>query len=110
VTLGVIYAGSVIVLQGVLSGLAGGGGLAVAAATLAVAAPFQPMRRRIQRAVDRHFYRSRYDAQRTLEAFSTRLGDEIDLSSLTDELRAAVVSTLQPVAVSVWLREPGRRA
>lgn len=109
VTLGAVYVASVIALQGLLSGFAGGGSLAVAASTLAVAALFQPVRRRIQRAVDRRFYRSRYDAQRTLERFSGRLRDEVDLERLTTELASSVEESLQPASVSVWLRT-GRSA
>ena len=104
VTLGAVYVGSVILLQGLLSGFTGGNSLAVAASTLAVAALFQPVRRRIQNAVDRRFYRSRYDAARTVEAFSSRLRHEVDLAHLTDELRGVVGETLQPASVSVWLR------
>ncbi len=103
-TLAALYVGSVIALQGLLSGFAGGGGLAVAASTLAVAALFQPIRGRIQRVVDRSFYRSRYDAARTLDRFTGRLRDEVDLARLTDELRDVVEDALQPAAVSVWLR------
>ncbi len=109
-TLGAVYIGLVIALQGLLSGFTGGNSLAVAASTLAVAALFQPVRRRIQNAVDRRFYRSRYDAQRTLEAFSSRLRHEVDLAHLTAELRGVVAETLQPTSVSVWLRSgPGYR-
>jgi len=108
-TLAAVYIGLVIALQGVLSGFTGGNSLAVAASTLAVAALFQPVRRRIQNAVDRRFYRSRYDAQRTLAAFSSRLRHEVDLAHLTDELRGVVAETLQPASVSVWLRSaPGQ--
>ena len=106
-TLALVYIGLVIALQGLLSGFTGGNSLAVAASTLAVAALFQPVRRRIQNAVDRRFYRSRYDAARTLGAFSSRLRHEVDLAHLTDELRGVVVETLQPASVSVWLRRPG---
>ncbi len=104
-TLVAVYIGLVIALQGVLSGFTGGSSLAVAASTLAVAALFQPLRRRIQAAVDRRFYRSRYDAARTLGAFSSRLRHEVDLAHLTEELRGVVAETLQPTSVSVWLRE-----
>jgi len=82
----------------------------VAAATLGVAIGFQPARRRIQQLVDRRFNRRRYDAARTVEAFSTRLREQVDLSTLTGELLAVVDQTMQPVTASRWLQSPARSA
>jgi hypothetical protein len=82
--------------------------LAVAAATLAVAAVFQPARRRVQQAVDRRFNRRRHDAGQTIAAFSGRLRHQLDLDTLTAELLTVIDQTMQPTRASRWLR-PQRR-
>jgi hypothetical protein len=107
--LGAVYAGLVLVLGQVFGGI--GVQLpswAVASATLAVAALFQPARRRIQQAVDRRFNRRKYNAAKTIQAFSTRLREQIDLDTLSTELLAVVDQTTEPTQVSLWIRPAAR--
>ena len=94
----------IVVLQSVLRPLTGGSEIAVAVSTLACIALFQPVRRRMQRGVDHRFYRSRYDASRTLDEFTGRLAGEVDLGAVRASLLDAVDQTLQPAHASVWLR------
>jgi hypothetical protein len=109
--LGAVYAGIVLILGPLFGGIgAEPPSWAVAGATLAAAALFQPARRRIQQAVDRRFNRRRYDTTKTIEAFTARLREEIDLDTLSGELLAVVNQTMEPTRASLWLRPPVNRA
>ncbi len=104
--LAVVYGAAFVGLQATLTPItSSGGSLAVAASTLVVLVLFQPLRRRLQSAMDRRFNRSRYDAQRTVTAFANRLRDEVDLEMVRAEVLATVDATVQPNRAAVWLRE-----
>jgi hypothetical protein len=106
-TLVALYFGGVAATQTILRALTGQTDqpqLAVVVSTLVIAALFNPLRRRIQSFIDRRFYRSKYDARKTLEAFSARLREETNLESLNKELAGVIRETMQPAHVSLWLR------
>jgi hypothetical protein len=106
-TLALVYFGGVATTQAIFRALTGQQEqpqLAIVVSTLVIAALFNPLRRRIQAFIDRRFYRSKYDARKTLEAFSAKLRDETDLEALNSELVGVVRETMQPSHVSLWLR------
>jgi hypothetical protein len=106
VMLALLYFGGVSAIQalfGALTGQEEQPQLAIVVSTLVIAALFNPLRRRIQSFIDRSFYRSKYDAAKTLEAFSAKLRDETDLDALSDDLTSVVSETMQPAHVSLWL-------
>ncbi len=104
----VIYLGSVVLLQLIIVFVAGEGynDLATIGSTLAIAAIFSPLRLNVQRTIDRRFYRRKYDAARTIEAFGATLRDEVDLETLSARLLAVVDDTMQPAQLTLWLPEP----
>lgn len=104
-----LYGLSVVILTPLLARLGGGSNIAVAAATLVVAAAFGPVRRRVQSVIDRRFDRGRYDAERTVEAFASGLRDKVDLDQLSDHLVEVVGGTVAPRQVVLWLSDPQAR-
>jgi len=110
----IVYFGSVAITQAIFRTLTGQEQqpqLAIVVSTLVIAALFNPLRRRIQRFIDMHFYRRKYDARKTLEAFSAQLRDETDLEALSADLVGVVRETMQPAHASLWLRpDPPPRA
>jgi len=108
-TLGLVYLGSIVVLQQLIVPVVGGSELAIVVSTLAIAALFTPLRRRIQSLIDKRFYRRKYDAAKVLAAFGATARDETDLDTLTTEMLRVVDETVQPEFVGLWLRsEPTR--
>jgi hypothetical protein len=104
----IVFGATIVATQSVLTSITSGQTVPVAASTLAVIALFQPVRRRVQRVVDRRFDRARYDAEHTAAAFSERLRDEVDLTTVTTDLAVTTSTTLAPSKLAVWIRESAR--
>jgi hypothetical protein len=109
-TLGLVYVGCIAVIQVLIAPLTGGSELAIVISTLAIAALFNPLRRRIQTIIDKRFYRRKYDAAKVLAAFGSTVRDETDLDALTGELLRVVDETMQPEFVGLWLHDPQARS
>src|SRR5206468_8169971 len=111
VMLALLYVGLVFVFGSLVRAFLGQqqNPLVIVTSTLVIAALFQPLRHGVQRVIDRRFYRRKYDAAKTVEAFSATLRNELDLNQLHEHLITVVQETMQPSHVSVWIREPGRK-
>jgi len=108
--LAVLFVGVIVGLQAILAPITSESTIAVAASTLIAATLFQPLRRRVQRAVDRRFDRARYDGQRTVTAFGSRLRDRVELTAIRDDVLATVDTVVRPSSKGLWLRRPGQGA
>src|SRR5262249_49095793 len=109
--LAVLFFAGILLAQSIIRTLTGQtSDLAIVGSTLAIAPRFTPLQRRIQNAIDRRFYRRKYDAERTLVAFGATLRNQVDLDKLTTALVGAVQETIQPTQVTLWLAEPGENA
>jgi hypothetical protein len=108
--LGLVYIGCIVVSRTFVAPFTGSSELAIVASTLAIAALFNPLRRRIQNSIDKRFYRRKYDAGKVLAAFAATARDETDLDALTAELLCVVDETMQPEFVGLWLRDPQARS
>jgi hypothetical protein len=109
-TLGLLYVGCILLSRALIAPLTGGSELAIVASTLLIAVLFLPLRRRIQRIIDKRFYRRKYDAAKVLAGFGVTVRDETDLERLTGELLRVVDETMQPEFVGLWLRDPQARS
>jgi hypothetical protein len=103
--LGLVFGGVIVLLSAALASFAQGETIAVAASTLIAFAAFQPVLRRVRRNVDQRFDRARYDAERTVASFSARLRDEVDITTVTTDLRSTVQGAVNPASVGLWIRE-----